>query len=74
MLYCFSIPFQWHNTDSQPQIAAEESTIKGRNVRPGLCPKMFMHETMLRIFYVFSPVLYIFLDSILHRMLNCVAI
>ena len=53
--------FFWrYNIDCQPQIPAEETT-EDRNVRPGLCPKIFMHETMLYIFYSFCIHTYFFI-------------
>ena len=76
-LYTDFSAFRLENIDSQPQIPAEEATIEGRNVRPGLCPKRIMHETMLRIFYslLFSLyTIYILNFSTLHCMSNCVAI
>ena len=35
-----------------PQIPAEETIKEGRNVRPGLCPNISKHYTILRIFYL----------------------
>ena len=65
--------FAMFNNDCQPQIPAEEATVEGRNVRPGLCPKIFMHQTILRIFYSLTLYLYILLYSTLQCMTNCVA-
>ena len=45
--------------DCQPQIPPEEAT-EGRNVRPGLYPKIFMHETMLRILFFFSVFIHLY--------------
>ena len=38
--------------DCHPQIPAEETIKEGRNVRPGLCPNISKHYTILRIFYL----------------------
>ena len=35
-----------------PQIPAEETIKEGRNVRPGLCPNISKHYTILIIFYL----------------------
>ena len=51
ILYTDFSAFWLENIDSQPQIPAEEATIEGQNVCPGLCPKRIMHKTMLRFFY-----------------------
>ena len=50
-LYTDFFSFRLENMDLQPQIPAEEATLEGQNVRPGLCPKRIMHEIMLPNFY-----------------------
>ena len=48
--YCFLFPTVY--IDCHPQIPAEETIKEGRNVRPGLCPNISKHYTILRIFYL----------------------